>query len=229
MPRRTGYGSRQEAAFLAAVMVAVLNAATGAVTATSTVGDEITSAVPAGRRIIAARGSHLVDVTASRAVVLASFPGQVSGLHPDAGSGVDLVAQAGHGSAAIWSWSGSANIRRLGTGPATAVRLFGGLGGRNLASGVTAPAPGIGIARLHQERAFGWMDVPQLDPQGNPEYNGTFNWASMARSPASNCALGAWVETSATSPSPTPSPTAAEPGPPEPTTTSTQQRRLPGA
>jgi hypothetical protein len=128
--------------------VSVLDAATGAVTATSTVPGEVTSAVPVGRRILAAQGGQLLDITGNRATVLASFRGQVSSLHPAASGGVDLVAQAGGGRAGIWSAGGGHPAHQLGAGPAMMVHLLGGLEGHNLATGTAALARGAGLTRL---------------------------------------------------------------------------------
>lgn len=141
----TSYGGPQQRP----TKISVLDAATGAVTASSTVPGEITSAVPAaGGRILAARGGELLDVTGNRATELASFPGQVSSLHPAASGGVDLVAQSGHGQAGIWSAGHGLPVRQLGAGPAVSLRLFAGLGGRNLAAGAASLTPDSGLGLL---------------------------------------------------------------------------------
>jgi hypothetical protein len=138
-------------------VVRVVDASTGAIARTSTVAGELTSAVPAAGRILAARGTELVDATdGAHPSVLTRMPDRVAELRPAADGGVDFLAQ-GDQQSLIWHCAGG-HLLRVGAGRADGTHLFAGAAGNNLASGATqlaagstvraVPAPPSGIASV---------------------------------------------------------------------------------
>jgi hypothetical protein len=138
-------------------VVRVVDACTGAIARTSTVAGELTSAVPAAGRILAARGTELVDATdGAHPSVLTRMPDRVAELRPAADGGVDFLAQ-GDQQSLIWHCAGG-HLLRVGAGRADGTHLFAGAAGNNLASGATqlaagstvraVPAPPSGIASV---------------------------------------------------------------------------------
>jgi hypothetical protein len=143
-----GCGSGQDVALTAyagpgqhPTVLRVVDAGTGAIARTSTVAGELTSAVPAAGRILAARGAELVDATdGAHPSVLARMPDQVAELRPAADGGVDFLAQGAQQSV-IWHWAGG-HLLRVGAGRADGTHLFAGAAGSNLASGASQLAAG---------------------------------------------------------------------------------------
>ncbi|MEV4325292.1 SGNH/GDSL hydrolase family protein [Microbispora rosea] len=123
--------------------VGVLDVASGRQTRTTTVRAEITSAVPAGDRIVAARGGDLVDVTDDRIAALHRFPGRVTDVTPSAGGGVHLIAHVG-GTGEAWGWA-AGHGRRLATGTSIALHLHNGRSGRTIVSGAAHLEAGSGL------------------------------------------------------------------------------------
>ncbi len=127
--------------------VTVVDAGTGKVSAITTVSDEVTSAVPAGGRIVAARGNDLVDVSGGRIRVLAHFPDATGQLAASGDGGVDLLSQ-GARTSQVWHWS-PAGTRRLGGGPVARVHLFPGAGGHTVVVGAGRPDTRYGMRVGH--------------------------------------------------------------------------------
>src|SRR5262245_46195367 len=71
--------------------LARVDVTTGAVVGRATIGRELTSAVPAGGRIVAAAGHDLVSADGSTVRVLAHFTGALSEVRPAADGGVDVL------------------------------------------------------------------------------------------------------------------------------------------
>lgn len=96
---------------------------------TVTVPDEVTSAVAAGGRVLAARGHDLVDLTSGGVSTAAVFTGQVTDVRAAHDGGVDLVAQ-GAATSEVWHVVGGA-ARKVGDGPAATTEVFNGRAGVN--------------------------------------------------------------------------------------------------
>ncbi|MBE3016084.1 hypothetical protein IL992_44100 [Microbispora sp. NEAU-D428] len=115
--------------------ITVVDAGTGKAVRSGTADAELTSAVAAADGIVAVRGSRLVRVTGSGLETLATLPGPVEEVRPATDGGVDLVVPDGHTSTA-WHWNASAT-RRIGSGPAARVHLYGGRTGHNFVTGLS--------------------------------------------------------------------------------------------
>lgn len=129
----TSYAGRDESR----TRISVLDAATGAVTASVVEGSELTSAVVVGGQIMAAAGVDLVEVTSHGLVRVAHLPGPAYQVHPSADGGVDMLSVADGDHADAWHWR-NGRLTHLGSGARTSVGLFGGRGGHNLAVGLKA-------------------------------------------------------------------------------------------
>src|ERR1017187_1548657 len=123
--------------------VLLANLDTGGVSPLPVISGELTSAVPAGGEVLAARGSQLMAVSPSGARPVATLHGQVFSLRPDSTGGADFLAEgAGRGSdpvAGAFSWSPSRplaqRLRPLGQGGVHQLRLYAGAAGHNLLLG----------------------------------------------------------------------------------------------
>jgi lysophospholipase L1-like esterase len=139
--------------------VLLANLDTGAVSSLPVITGELTSAVPAGREVLAARGSQLMAVSQTGAQPVATLHGQVFSLRPDSTGGADFIAEGGgRGSdpaVGAFSWSPSRplaqRLRPLGQGGVHQLRLYAGAAGHNLllgASGQPAAAIGAMVTRV---------------------------------------------------------------------------------
>jgi hypothetical protein len=123
--------------------VAVLDAGTGRVVASTSIAGEATSAAWSAGRILAADGPSLVDLSGGRPKVLASFPADVAQIHAAADGGVDLVAQGS--AASVWHWNGHAPVQVAAAADPAAAHIFGGADGRNVVTGVARVSGGSGL------------------------------------------------------------------------------------
>ncbi|HEV2372196.1 MAG TPA: hypothetical protein VGS19_08510, partial [Streptosporangiaceae bacterium] len=130
--------------------VSVFDAASGRLERTATVPAEVTSAVAAGGRVLAAEGPDLVDITGSSLAVVHRFGGQLADLHPSADGGLDLTARGTGGSVQVWHYSQASGARLLGSGNQAALRLLGGAHGHNILANPAhlVPASGLVAVRL---------------------------------------------------------------------------------
>jgi len=100
----------------------LINAATGAVTAAPTVAGEVTSAVPSGKKVVAALGTNLITVTTAGVVRAASAEKDVPfRLHPDAGGGVGYEVTVGKNTQVRRFAGGTSKL--LGSAPSGGVQL----------------------------------------------------------------------------------------------------------
>lgn len=119
-------GSSQQA-----TQVLQVNADTGQVAATHTIDAEITSAVPYGAGVVAARGGYLVRLVGNQARIAARLPGAGFDLTPGAGASIDLLTarHAGAGTmTTAWRW-GAGILARVSAPDAGRVSLFAGRAG----------------------------------------------------------------------------------------------------
>ncbi|HEX6523724.1 MAG TPA: hypothetical protein VF070_27550 [Streptosporangiaceae bacterium] len=124
--------------------ISVLDAGSGRTVASTVVPGEITSAVWAGNRILAARGSQLVDVTGGAVRIAAQLPGDVAELRATAGGGVDLIAE-GNPTSGLWRWNGR-QATQVGAGPRDDLHVFTGRAGRNVLVGASRFDSSAGLA-----------------------------------------------------------------------------------
>ena len=95
---------------------------------------EITSAVPAGDRIVAARGAQLVSIDQAGTVTpIADTRGTAIRLHPDAEGGIVYLER--DGDATVVKRSAGKATTELGRGPLTEVNLVAGTRGRVFVTG----------------------------------------------------------------------------------------------
>jgi lysophospholipase L1-like esterase len=124
--------------------ISVLEAGSGRTVASTVVPGEITSAVWAGGRILAARGRQLVDVTGDAVRVAAQLPGGVAEIRAAAAGGVDLIAE-GASTSGVWRWT-SRGAALVGRGAAGDLHIFVGRGGRNVVVGASRIGTSAGLA-----------------------------------------------------------------------------------
>lgn len=117
--------------------ISVLDTATGRLSGGATVAAELTAATVAGGRVLAARGSDLVDVTAGRVSVVRHFAGQLSDLRAASDGGVDLLEQVSAGRSRIWHWT-AIGAQQVGSGPTATLQLLPGARGRNQVAGASS-------------------------------------------------------------------------------------------
>jgi lysophospholipase L1-like esterase len=125
--------------------VSVLRADSGKTVASTVIPGEITSAAWAGGRILAARGSELVDVTGNTVRVLARLPGEVAEIRAAGAGGADFVAE-GAATSGLWHWNGRTAVL-AGTGPTGSLHLFTGRGGHTVVVGATRLTASAGLIR----------------------------------------------------------------------------------
>ncbi|MEW1839192.1 SGNH/GDSL hydrolase family protein [Nonomuraea angiospora] len=118
-------------------LVTVLDAATGEPVRSSEVKEQVTSAVPVGDQIVAARSGELVDITKGRVERLAVFPGRIAELRPSDAGGVDLISHRADGLSTVWRWSRKGN-RQVGTGRPVSIHLHPGRAGQTVVAGATS-------------------------------------------------------------------------------------------
>jgi hypothetical protein len=127
--------------------VLVADAAAGSVHSTGIVRGQITSAVPAGGAVYAARGNEVVRLAQSRAELQFTVPGPAFRLTPDDRGGLDLLTSSAGGTVSVWRWAG-----RTGRAPVVAargslsgLRLFPGRAGRNRVVNATPASQNTGL------------------------------------------------------------------------------------
>lgn len=113
------------------------------------VAGQVTSAVPIGRRIIAAMDKALVEVIEGRGAdatqqVLARLPGVPFSLRPTGQGGIDLLTAEPADRSRIWRLQGR-SVRELGHGALSRLRLHAGRGGRSVVTGAEGVEPTSGI------------------------------------------------------------------------------------
>jgi O-glycosyl hydrolase len=118
--------------------ITVLDASTGRMLMSLTASGEITSAVPVGTSVIAAKGSEIVRLSGARQTVLARMPGQAFDLHPNSNGGVDFMVTQGR-SASVWRLQAGA-ARRVASGTTGTLGLYAGRGGHNVITGAASVA-----------------------------------------------------------------------------------------
>jgi lysophospholipase L1-like esterase len=128
-----------------ATRVAVVDAATGTLVQSVAVHGELTSAVPVGSAIAAARGSALVWLTGGRESVMARGGGQVFDVRANNSGGADFLVAQGR-TAAVWQLAG-ASAHEVTSGPLTQVQLLAGRDGKNLVTG-TGPVTAAGLIQV---------------------------------------------------------------------------------
>jgi lysophospholipase L1-like esterase len=139
--------TRYPAADESRTQILLANLAQATVRTLPAIGGELTSAIPAGPAgVLAARGGELVSVSRAGARPVATLPGQVFSLRPNAYGGADFLATAAASrspAATAYSWrpSGAPRLLTLGHGNVHDMRLYGGAAGHNmLVGGGSAPA-----------------------------------------------------------------------------------------
>jgi O-glycosyl hydrolase len=153
--------------------VTILEAATGRVLRSATVQSEVTSAVPVGTTITAARGGTVVELVGHRMHVVGRVTGQAFDLRPDRAGRVDLLAATGQ-TARIWLLT-DGTLRPLGDGPLGRVRLLEGRAGHNVVTGATRLVAGSGLVAVRSV----------ADPvQASASLAGTMVLASAAARPS---------------------------------------------
>jgi hypothetical protein len=179
--------SRYTAPDQSATQVLTADAATGAVTATPVIHDQVTSAVPVGRALYAAEGHRLVKIgRTGTASIVSSHGGQVFGLTPNAAGGVDYIAEGTAGrmnpAASVYRLA-DGRVRRAATGTLSDLRLLPGLNGYDTVAGAAArPAAAAqgreGHARLPVDVAASTSNQGSMaiQPGGTP---GTVELASI--------------------------------------------------
>jgi hypothetical protein len=138
-------GSDQERTELLTVTMA-----TGKISARRSLPGQYTSAVPSGKNtVVAAHGAEVASIDSrSRVTPLAQMRGPVYDLAPDADGGLDYLTTDFRSSSDAWHLAGT-RATQIGSGPRTAMAIFGGPRGHNLLTGATpAAAAGPGPRRI---------------------------------------------------------------------------------
>ena len=151
-----GCGTQDDAVFTASpaaseptTEVTLADLASGKVLRSASVHGQLTSAVPDSAGVVTAvRGSSLVQLAARGAssfaapATVVSAPGVPYDVRSSSDGGVDLASVALGGTVAtLWHEVGGA-LRELGKGKASAVAVFQGEDGHNIAAGVTPTSSG---------------------------------------------------------------------------------------
>ncbi|OLF07289.1 GmrSD restriction endonuclease domain-containing protein [Actinophytocola xanthii] len=127
---------------LGATRLHVVDTAKAAVVRSHEIKGEVTSAVPAGDGVVAARGGQLVRVDDKGAATsLADTRGTAIRLHPDAQGG--LVYLERHDDESVVKRLAGGRASELGRGPLTEVSLAAGTGRRVFVTGKPAMAKGL--------------------------------------------------------------------------------------
>ncbi|WP_188273459.1 hypothetical protein [Streptomyces sp. CBMA152] len=117
-----------------------VDAATGKIVSTGTVDGQATSAVPVGKDVIAAAGSHLVKVgPAGKADVVATTHGTATRLHPDADGNVAFLEPAKGGKVDVQHLRGR-TVKTLAVGALGQVGLVQGAAGKVFVTGKSTAA-----------------------------------------------------------------------------------------
>ncbi|MEV5508239.1 hypothetical protein [Streptomyces orinoci] len=112
-----------------------IDAATGKIVSTGTVDGQATSAVPVGRDVIAAAGSHLIKVNPSgKADVVTATHGTAMRLHPDADGNVAFLEPAKGGKVNVQHLEGK-KVKTLASGKLGQVGLAQGAYGKVFVTG----------------------------------------------------------------------------------------------
>lgn len=115
--------------------------ATGALVADQQAQGQVTSAVPVGGAVYAARGSRAVRLRSGRETTVASVGAPVAELRPNAVGGVDFVSQDQRaGTSRVWRIAaGTATPVAEGAGNLASVHLFQGRAGHTVVTGLAHP------------------------------------------------------------------------------------------
>jgi hypothetical protein len=128
----------------------VVDTARAAVVRRHELAGEVTSAVPVGDRVVAARGAQLVEIDPSGSVrQVAPTRGTAIHLHPDAEGGLVYLERDG-GATVVKRFAGT-TATELGRGPLTEVNLVAGTKGRVFVTGTPTMAKSLPGSVAHRK------------------------------------------------------------------------------
>ena len=129
--------------------VVSVDLASGAVRRVTTVAGQVTSVVPAVDGLVGVLGHALVRLPEQgRTTRLSVVDGSADELRPVAGGGVDFVSVRPGSATASVNRERSGQVTVLGSGPRSALRLFGGRAGRPVAVGAASVVAGSGLVSV---------------------------------------------------------------------------------
>ncbi|HEX2087145.1 MAG TPA: hypothetical protein VHF89_15800 [Solirubrobacteraceae bacterium] len=111
---------------------------------------QLTSALPAGRAVLAAKGRRLVRVARRRERTVARLPATPYSIRTARG-GTDMLVPRPGGRVELWRAAGG-TPRRLAAGRLGVMRLFAGAGSRNVVVGADRVVAGAGLRRAAAPR-----------------------------------------------------------------------------